>query len=78
MTWKFDIRIGDEVWLMYNDRAVSATVSKAMYTKFISSVDYKTIIESEVYYLTIAGRELRETYTKDSLFPTKEDLIKSL
>jgi len=74
----FDIRIGDQVWLMHGNHAVSATVTKARYTKFISCVNHETIVESKVYYVSVGDKPLYDSYQKEQLFPTKADLIKSL
>ena len=74
----FDIRIGDQVWLMHKNCAICATVIKARYTKFISSVNHETIVESEAYYVSVGEKPLYDSYQKEQLFPTKADLIKSL
>ena len=78
MKWIFDINVGDEVWLMHSNHAVSAIVTKARYTKFISCVDYKTIVESEFYNVAVDDKQLHDLFKKEQLFPTKADLIKSL
>ena len=74
----FDIKVGDQVWLMHGNRAICATVIKAFYTKFISCVDHKSIIESERFTLSLDGKQLYESYEKKQLFATKADLINSL
>ena len=74
----FDIKIGDQVWLMHDNCAVCATVIKARYTKFISCVDHESIVESEAYYVSVNEKPLYDSYQKEQLFPSKADLIKSL
>ena len=74
----FDINVGDGVWLMHGNRAASAIVTKIWYTKFVSSVDYKTIVESEWYSVAVDDKQLYDSFKKEQLFPTKADLIKSL
>jgi hypothetical protein len=74
----FDINVGDQVWLMHGNSAVCATVTKARYTKFISCVDYESIVESEAYSVSVNDKPLYESYKKEQLFPTKADLINSL
>ena len=73
----FDIKPGDTVWVMHNNIAVSGTVVKIWYTKFISPVDYETIGENELYYVSANGKKIGD-YTRKEIFNTKEDLLKSL
>ena len=72
------ITVGDEVWMMHEDHAVCATVVKVSYKKFISSLDYESVIENELYTLSVSGKQLPGLHGKEELFPTKSDLIKSL
>ena len=74
----FDMAIGQEVWLMHKDRALCGTVTKVWYTKFISPVDYETIVESEWYTVCDAENNKIDSFRKEVLFPTKQDLIQSL
>lgn len=74
----FDIKVGDQVWLMHGNRAVCASVTRVRYTKFISSVDHESIIESEAFKVSVNDKPLYETFPKEQLFSTKADLIKSL
>jgi len=74
----FDIAVGNTVWLMHKNRAISATVTKVWYTKFISPVDYETIVESEWYTVCDAENNKIDSFRKEVLFPTKQDLIESL
>ena len=70
--------VGDNVWLMHGNLAVCATVTKVSYRKFISSLDYESVIEHELYTLSIDGNQLPGLHEKEELFPTKSDLINSL
>ena len=74
----FAITAGDGVWLMHGDHAVCATVARVAYRKFISSLDYESVIEHELYTLSIGGNQLPGLHEKEELFPTKSDLINSL
>ncbi len=74
----FAITAGDEVWLMHRNHAVCATVVKVSYKKFISSLDYESLIENELYTLSINDKPLVRLYGKEELFATKSDLINSL
>jgi hypothetical protein len=74
----FDIAVGSTVWLMHKDRVVSGVVSKIWYTKFISPLDYESIVESEWYTVCDADNKKIDSYRKESLFPRKEDLVNSL
>ena len=74
----FDLSDGTTVWLMHKNRAISGTVTKAWYTKFISPVDYETIEESEWYTVCDANINKIDSFRKKNLFLTKEDLLKSL
>jgi hypothetical protein len=74
----FDIKVGDQVWVMHNDRAICAVVSMVHYRKFVSCLDFESILESESYSLSQDGKRIYESYRKEQLFPTKADLINSL
>ncbi len=73
---KYDIK--DNVWLMHGNLAVCATITKVSYKKFISSVNYESVIEHESYTLSVSDKPLPGLHGKDELFPTKSDLINSL
>ena len=73
----FAITVGDEVWLMHADHAICATVAKVSYKKFISSIDYESVIEHELYTLSVNGKQLPGLHEERELFPTKSDLINS-
>ena len=74
----FDISVGDQIWLMHENAAVCATVTKAFYTKFTSNLDYESIVESELYNVSVNDKPLHASYQKEQLFPSKADLINSL
>ncbi len=74
----FDIAIGQEVWLMHKDRAVCGMVTKVWYTKFISPVNYETMIESEWYTVCDKDKKKIDSFRKEDLFLSKADLLKSL
>ena len=73
----FDIKPGDQVWIMCNNIAEQVTVSKIWYSKFINILNYETVEESLYYYLVSNGT-LLGNYSPDQIFKTKEDLLKSL
>ena len=70
--------VGDNVWLMHGNLAVCATVTKVSYKQFISSDDPKSIIEDELYTLSVGDKPLLGLHGKDELYSTKSDLINSL
>jgi len=70
--------VGDNVWLMHGNLAVCAIITKASYKKFISSVNYESVIEHESYTLSVGDKPLPGLHGEDELFPTKSDLINSL
>ena len=72
----FDYKIGDQVWLMHNDCAVCATVTKLWYTKFFSYDD--SVSENEAYSVSVDGKPVYDSFKKEQLFPTKADLVNSL
>lgn len=74
----FDIAIGQEVWLMHKDRAVCGTITKVWYTKFISPVNFETIVESEWYTVCDQDNKKIDSFRKEDLFLSKEELLKSL
>lgn len=70
--------VGDNVWLMHENLAVCATITKVSYKKFISSDNYESVIEHESYTLSVGDKPLLSLHGKDELFPTKSDLLNSL
>ena len=78
MKKEFKWKPGDLVWFMYNDQASCGKITKSWYRKSISCVDFETISEVENYYISLAGKDLHDTYELKDLFPDKESLIKSL
>ena len=63
---------------MHKNRAVSGTVTKVWYTRFISPVDYETIVDSEWYTVCDAENKKIDSFRKGTLFLNKEELLKSL
>ena len=78
MEMTFDIAVGQEVWLMHKDRAVRGTVTKVWHTKFISPTNFTSIIESEWYTVCNQDKKKIDSFRKEDLFLSKEDLLKSL
>ena len=74
----FEIPVGTTVWLMHKNRAISGTVTKVWYTRFISPVDYETIVDSEWYTVCDAENKKIDSFRKETLFLIKEELLKSL
>lgn len=74
MTIETKYTIGDEVWLMYENKAITAQVIEmnvAIGMNFYSEVDAKCFCKIKCPYFT---REIHDSH----LFPTKEELLKSL
>lgn len=76
MKIKLNRNIGDVVWLMYDNQAVSSEINSIYYAQFISNLNYEEIVTVERYYVLICGREV--SCEKEQLFSDKESLIKSL
>ena len=74
----FEIPVGTTVWHMHKNRAISGTVTKVWYTRFISPVDYETIVDSEWYTVCDAENKKIDSFRKETLFLSKEELLKSL
>lgn len=68
MTIETKYNIGDEVWLMYENKAITAQVIEM---NFYSEVDAKCFCKIKCPHFT---REIHDSH----LFPTKEELLKSL
>ena len=73
----FDIKPGDQVWIMCNNIAEQVTVSKIWYSTFINILNYETV-EENLYYYLVSNGTLLGNYSPDQIFKTKEDLLKSL
>lgn len=74
MTIETKYNIGDEVWLMYENKAITAQVIEmnvAIGINFYSEVDAKCFCKIKCPHFT---REIHDSH----LFPTKEELLKSL
>lgn len=77
MVKKFAFNIGDLVWFMHNNIAMSGSISKMFYKESINPVDFESVIKVESYTVSVGDRVI-DTYDKDKLFNTKEELLKSL
>ena len=69
--------IGDQVWLMHDDKAICGTIEDISYAHFIDQVNCSDVIKSERYSVNYNGNRL-DTYEPKWLFNNKKDLIKSL
>lgn len=74
----FEIGLGAEVWVIHSNHIEKGTVSKVWYTKFISSVDYESVVESEWYFVCDADGKRIDSFRRKDLFLKKEDLLASL
>ena len=74
----FDIGLGAEVWVIHSNHIVKGTVSKVWYTKFISPVDYESVVESEWYFVCDADGKRIDSFRKNDLYLNKKDLLSSL
>ena len=74
----FDIGLGAEVWVIHSNHIEKGTVSKVWYTKFISPVDYESVVESEWYFVCDADGGRIDSFRRKDLFLKKEDLLSSL
>lgn len=84
MVKNFKYKPDDLVWFMYKNKPMCGKITKCLYRKSISCVDYESVSESERYY---AGLLLKDApcaiievgdYGIEDLFPDKESLLKSL
>ena len=74
----FDIGLGAEVWVIHSNHIVKGTVSKVWYTKFISHVNYESVVESEWYFVCDADGKRIDSFRKKDLYLNKKDLLSSL
>ena len=74
----FEIGLGAEVWVIHSNHIVKGTVSKVWYTKFISPVDYESVVESEWYFVCDADGKRIDSFRKKDLYQNKKDLLSSL
>jgi hypothetical protein len=72
----FDLNIGDVVWFMWKNKPTEGRISKIWSNTFIDPVDCENIIESVWYYVIIDKRA--ESFRRESLYSSKEELKKSL
>jgi hypothetical protein len=76
MIKEFDLNIGDVVWFMWKNKPTKGRISKIWSNTFISPVDCDSIEESVWYYIIIDKRV--ESFRREILYPSKEELKKSL
>jgi len=76
MIKEFDLNIGDVVWFMWKNKPTTGRISKIWSNTFISPVDCDSIEESVWYYIIIDKRA--ESFRRESLYSSKEELKKSL
>jgi hypothetical protein len=76
MTKTFDINPGTTVWFMYKNKPTNGIVKRVWSNTFVSYGDFETIEESEWYYIMIDNVE--KSFRKSELFPSKEELKKTL
>ena len=76
MIKEFDLNIGDVVWFMWKNKPTKGKISKIWSNTFISPVDCDSIEESVWYYIIIDKRA--ESFRRESLYSSKEELKKSL
>ena len=69
--------IGDQVWLIYDNKVICGTIEGIRCSHFIDPVSYKDLIESERYEVHYNGERL-DSYELKRLFDSKEKLIESL
>ena len=74
----FENGLGAEVWVIHSNHIEKGTVSKVWYTKFISPVDYESVVESEWYFVCDAEGKRIDSFRRKDLFLKKEDLLRSL
>jgi hypothetical protein len=72
----FDLNIGDVVWFMWKNKPTKGKISRIWSNTFISPVDCDSIQESVWYYIIIDKRS--ESFRRESLYSSKEELKKSL
>ena len=70
MTIKTKYNIGDEVWGAAHEEIWSGRITAIIiyYAFGMSRIDYKVFVEEEMHF----------TFREQDLFPTKEELLKSL
>lgn len=72
----FDLSIGDVVWFMWKNKPTNGKISSIYYNTFINPVDCDSIEDSVWYYIIIDKRA--ESFRRESLYPSKEELKESL
>ena len=82
---EFDaLKMGDVVWFMHNNRAVSAPVVRLEDIHTVHNVNAPVLTEPEnlrrktIIHVYQKGHSSMQCVTPDQLFRTKADLLKSL
>ena len=70
MTIETKYNIGDEVWVMYNMKPTKITIKRISYY----CGRWGHLLKEHIMYLT----DNNCSFNEDILFPTKEELLKSL
>ena len=83
MTIETKYNIGDEVWTIYQHQAIKLHIDGIKtYTNSKRTVaEYKLVykpVQSSEYDILCADVEIQESFLEQHLFPTKEELLKSL
>ena len=78
MKVEFNLSPGDTVWLMDDNQVKCGKIVSTSYVKSVSCVDFDTVYESKRYDVDVDGGKVIKGCYDEQLFPSKEDLIKSL
>jgi len=76
MKREFKRNIGDDVWVIYNNKPLLCQISAINYCEFISTISFE-LEKIERYTLKFDDKYVDQFELKD-IYDTKEDLIKSL
>lgn len=77
MVKNFEFNIGDAVWIMHNNIAITGKIKRMWYTEFISPVNCEDIVKAETYTVDVTGT-IVSGLDRNQIFKTKEELKKSL
>jgi len=77
MEKEFKYNLGDNVWLMKDNKAIQCIIVGCWFTDFIDTVGFnRNAVER--YFVSHNGERIRDSYELKNLFGSKEELIKSL
>lgn len=76
MKREFKRNIGDDVWVIHNNKPLLCQISAINYCEFISTISFE-LEKIERYTLKFDDEYVDQFELKD-IYDTKEDLIKSL